>query len=106
MKDGDPTARHFIGFPEKPTNFERFSDLLGDGLDRVSRRVRVDGSLQTVYVRVAGDEGDAIIEAGQAVMVRIRNEVTLDLRGAGAIAAAPMAPRQGTLATSWGAMKR
>ena len=45
MKEGAGQTLHFIGFPEKPVNFERFSDLLGGGLDRVSRRVRIDGSL-------------------------------------------------------------
>ena len=103
VRTGEVESEYFIGFPEKPANFERLSDLLVDGLDRVSRRVRIDGSLQTVYIRAEGDEGDALIEAGQAVEVRIRNEITLDLRGS--VMAAPMARRYNTLAISWGAMK-
>ena len=104
MNGGGATTEHLIGFPEVPTNFERYSDLLSDELDMVYYRVRIDGKLQSFYIRDADDEGDALIEAGQAVIVRIRNEVTLDLSGS--VMAAPMARRIGTLATSWGGLKR
>ena len=104
VPDGKTVGVHFIGFPEVPANYERFSDLLVDGVDRVDRRVRVDGKLHYQYIRNPGDTGDDMIRAGDAVVVRVREDVTLNLRGS--VMSAPSVRRKGTLATSWGAMKR
>ena len=50
------------------------------------------------------DPGDELLYPGQGLMLSSTVETQLDLSGS--TAAAPQAYRQGTLATSWGAMKR
>ena len=92
---------HLIGLPEVPANFERASDLVAvDGVESVKL-----GYSPTKVVDRIDDPDDQDLQAGQAIRIRVTNAVTLDLRGT-APAAAPMAPRRGTLATSWGAIKR
>ena len=92
---------HLIGLPEVPANFERASDFVAvDGVESVKL-----GYSPTKVVDRIDDPDDQDLQAGQAIRIRVTNAVTLDLRGT-APAAAPMAPRRGTLATSWGAIKR
>ena len=92
---------HLIGLPETPSNFGRASDFLSvDGVESVKL-----GYSPTKYIDSIDDPDDQDLRAGQAIRIRVTNVVTLDLRGT-APAAAPMAPRRGTLATSWGAIKR
>ena len=92
---------HFVGLPEIPMLYKRPSDLLSDKVAWV--HVKKDRTYPYIYGE--GDEGDDLFYAGQAFVIRVVEDMTLDLRG-NEVAAAPMAPRQGTLATSWGAMKR
>ena len=98
---------HLLGFSVLPVGYEHLSDLLIDGVDFVKRRVRVDGNLfyKTITRENIDSEYDVLIEPGMAVMIRIREAVTFDLSGSDVLMA-PMARRVGTLATSWGAMKR
>ena len=92
---------HLIGLPEVPQNYQRASDLVAvDGIEWV----RI-GYASSIFIRSEDDTDDRELVKGQAVRVSVTEPVTLDLRGT-APAAAPMAPRRGTLATSWGAMKR
>ena len=91
---------HLIGLPEAPANFGRASDFLSvDGVEWV----RI-GYSPSKHIDSQDDPDDQDLRAGQAIRIRVTEPVTLDLRGT-APAAAPMAPRQGTLATSWGSMK-
>ena len=92
---------HLIGLPEVPGNFERASDFLSvDGVEWVKI-----GYSPSKHIDSQDDPDDQDLRAGQAIRIRVTNAVTLDLRGT-APAAAPQAYRQGTLTTSWGAMKR
>ena len=92
---------HFVGLPEIPVAYKRPSDLLGDSIAWV--HVKKDGKY--LYIYAEGDDGDDLFYAGQAFVIRVVETLTLDLRG-NEVAAAPMAQRIGTLATSWGAMKQ
>ena len=78
---------NFVGVP---SDVERPSDFLGEAI-AVLREI--DGNLYLVG-RV-GDSGDEPFEDGESAFLIVSE-----------IAAAPMAPRKGTLATPWGAMKR
>ena len=89
---------NLIGFPTAPDTIERPSDLLSDIIIDVI--VSQKGILK--LVGQADDPGDEPLTDGQALMVTATQAVTINLE----TPAAPMAPRQGTLATSWGAMKR
>ena len=92
---------HLIGLPEAPGNFERASDFLSvDGVEWVKI-----GYSPSKHINSQDDPDDQDLRAGQAIRISVTEPVTLDLRGT-APAAAPMAPQRGTLATSWGAMKR
>ena len=94
---------HLIGLPEVPANFERASDLVAvDGVGSVKL-----GYSPTKYIDSIDDPDDQDLRAGQAIRIRVTNAVTLDLRGTIVeTLAAPSVRRRGTLATSWGAMKR
>ena len=91
---------HFVGLPEIPVAYKRPSDLLIDGV----AWVHVKKDRKYLYIYAEGDDGDDLFYAGQAFVIRVVETLTLDLRG-NEVAAAPMAQRQGTLATSWGAIK-
>ena len=91
---------HLIGLPEVPTNYQRASDLLS--VNEVEW-VKI-GYGPSKHINSQDDPDDQDLIKGQAIRVSVTEPVTLDLRGT-APAAAPMAPRRGTLATSWGAMK-
>ena len=107
LPEGKKNAFYMVGFPEVPANYEMRSDLLVDNLVWVQRRVWTGFYKNTTNEHVSRyhQDDDAEIEPGQAFFVRINGDVTLDLRGT-IPAQAPMAQRQGSLATSWGAMKR
>ena len=94
---------HLIGLPEVPANFNRASDFLSvDGVEWIKIGY---GSPQTIDSEDDPDDQD--LEAGQAIRISVTEDVTLDLRGLiPETAAAPSVRRKGTLATSWGAMKR
>lgn len=87
---------HVVGFPEVPSAYERFSDLLIDGVEFV--RWYAPGVVWTIPTQ----EVDVEIERGMAVVIKTTKEVTFDLSG---VASAPLVQRQGTLTMSWGAMK-
>ena len=92
---------HLIGLPEVPQNYQRASDLVAvDGIEWV----RI-GYASSIFIDSEDDTDDRDLVKGQAVRMSVTEPVTLDLRGT-APAAAPMAPRRGTLATSWGGLKR
>ena len=99
-----PQGKHLIGFPEQPANYERFSDLVVDGIASVKRRVRINGVLQSQYIYSEESAGDKVIEAGEACEIQVTDTVTFNFTAE--VMQAPMARRVGTLATSWGAMKR
>ena len=89
-----------IGFPHVPALYKRPSDFLADGFFSVIITNQDGFSL----VARKGDPGDEPLYPGQGLMLSSTVETQLDLSGS--TAAAPQAYRQGTLATSWGAMKR
>ena len=101
---GAPHRYHFVGFPESPANFPTFGDLLVRGVSHVRRRILVDGQLDYQHIyKTSNEDADEMIQPGDAVVMLITREVTLDLSGS--VAAAPSIKRKGTLAMSWGAMK-
>ena len=93
---------HLIGLPELPANFQRASDFVAvDGIEWV----KVGYSYK--LINSINDSDDQDLRAGQAVRVSVTEPVTLDLRGTIVeTLAAPSVRRRGTLAMSWGAMKR
>ena len=102
---GAKNSTHFVGFPESPLNYETFGDLLVPGVSYVRRRIVIDWRLDYQFIHTTNSEGaDEAIKPGDAVVMLITREVTLDLSGS--VSAAPSVRRKGTLATSWGAMKR
>ena len=95
---------HFIGLPEIPSNYEWVSDLLIDGIEWVRLYYTKKWWLT---IDSPGESNDRQLRAGLGIRIKVTKDVTLDLRGSiSETAAAPMAQRQGTLATSWGAMKQ
>ena len=90
---------NLIGFSQPPPELERPSDLLSETGIIVTLRA-IDGVFYLVG-RV-GDEGDVELRPNEAFMAV--SLVDYDLGWD--TPAAPMAYRQQTLATSWGAMKR
>ena len=94
---------HLIGLPEAPGNFNRASDFLSvDGVEWVKI-----GYSPNKHIDSQDDPDDQDLKAGQAIRISVTEDVTLDLRGSiPETAAAPSVRRKGTLATSWGAMKR
>ena len=102
---GAKNSTHFVGFPESPLNYETFGDLLVRGVSYVRRQILIDGRLNYQFIHTTNSEGaDEMIQPGDAVVMLITREVTLDLSGS--VMSAPSVRRKGTLATSWGAMKR
>ena len=95
---------HFIGLPEIPSNYEWVSDLLIDGIEWVRLYYTKKWWLT---IDSPGESNDRQLRAGLGIRIKVTKDVTLDLRGSiSETAAAPMAQRQGTLATSWGELKR
>ena len=85
---------HFVGFPESPVYYPTFGDLLVRGVSHVRRRIVIDGQLGDQYIYSANSEGaDEMIKPGDAVVMLITREVTLDLSGS--VAAAPSMRRKG-----------
>ena len=95
---------NLVGFPEVPDLFELPSDFLSNKI--VAVKVQVGTPWGALYhtIDAVDDEGDDPIRAGQAVILTSTEPHWVNLSEPPA--AAPRAPRQGTLATSWGAMKR
>ena len=93
---------HLIGLPEVPQNYPRASDFVAvDGIEWV----KVGYSYK--LINSINDSDDQDLRAGQAVRVSVTEPVTLDLRGTIVeTLAAPSVRRRGTLATSWGGLKR
>ena len=93
---------HLIGLPEVPQIYQRASDFLSaDGIEWVKL------GYHAKRVSSEDDPDDQDLRAGQAIRISVTNAVTLDLRGTIVeTLAAPSVRRRGTLATSWGAMKR
>ena len=94
---------HLIGLPEVPQNYQRASDLVSvDGV----KWVRI-GYERSVFIHSEDAPDDQELVKGQAIRIYVIKNVTLDLRGSiPETTAAPSIRRKGTLATSWGAMKR
>ena len=88
---------NLVGLPEIPGRFKRPSDFLGDGVELVIG-TNVDGFF---LVGRAGDPGDDLLLAGQALIIISSVDAVLDLSSS--TAAAPSAYRM--LRTSWGAVK-
>ena len=103
--DDKVVSIHMVGFPEVPANYKMLSDIAEvDGVDWVQRRIRRDGRLRYENVYSAASATDDLIVRGQAVLIRIRKTVTLDLSGEiPEVAAAPSVSRR--LTTSWGHIK-
>ena len=98
---------NIVGFPEPPELFERPSDFLSETI--LSVKVQVGTPYGALYhtIEAPGDKGDTPIKAGQAVILNSTEHQWLNLSTPiSAAPQAPMAQRVGTLATSWGAMKR
>ena len=91
---------NLIGFPTIPASITRPSDLLSDTIYSVI--VAQDGGLKSVSR--SGDPGDDLLTDGQAVMLFATRGLVLELSES--ILSAPSVKRRGTLAMSWGAMKR
>ena len=96
-----------VGLSELPSRYQLPSDFLGiDGVEMVmvTGWDDVEKTNRLYIVGRAGDPGDTPLYLGQAVILITSEAVTLDMSEPAP--AAPMAQREGTLATSWGAMKR
>ena len=108
VREGWMGTVYLLGFPEVPASYPLRSDLLVDNLTWVKRKVWVGDFKNTVNETVhrGNLENDTEIKPGQVFMVRVTGDVDLDLRGPLPVApSAPSAPRQNTLATSWGRIK-
>ena len=96
-----------VGLSELPSRYRKPSDLLEiDGIE-VAMTTAWNAENKMSDIRLigrAGDPGDNTLYRGQAVLLIATTQLTLDLSSD--TLAAPMAPRVGTLNTSWGAMKR
>ena len=97
-----------VGLSELPSRYRVPSDFLEvDGIEVVMTTGWDDEKYMSDLRLVgrAGDPGDDNpLYRGQAVLLIATTQLTLDLSSD--TLAAPMAPRVGTLNTSWGAMKR
>ena len=91
---------NLVGFPELPANIRRPSDFLSD----VICAVIVTRRGEFYLVGRAGDSGDEALEPGQAVILIAIEPTRLD--STESTPSAPSVTRQGTLTTSWGAMKQ
>ena len=90
---------NFVGFPTLPQGVVYPSDLIELGACVVV--VSIKGELH--IVGRAGDDGDVEIQPNQALFVITKNPIQLVFQE---VAAAPMAPRQGNMITTWGAVKQ
>ena len=90
---------NFVGFPTLPQGVVYPSDLIELGACVVV--VSIKGKLYVVGR--AGDDGDVEIQPNQALFVITKNPIQLVFQE---VAAAPMAPRQGNMITTWGAVKQ
>ena len=88
---------NLVGLPEIPSAYKRPSDFLNDSICLVI--VEKQGTFYAVGK--AGDNGDDLLSAGQALLIIASTEMTLDLSSS--IAAAPNAYR--ILKTPWGKIK-
>ena len=106
VPEGKPAGLYLIGFPENPSAYEYWSDLVSEDLPWIKRKVWVGEYRNTKnqYVSRYRQDDDTEIEAGQAIVVRVTADLTLDLTGE--VPQAPQAQRHQTLTTSWGALKR
>ena len=96
-----------VGLSELPSRYRVPSDFLEvDGIEMVMTTAWDDEEYMNNLRLVgrAGDPGDTPLYLGQAVILITSVLLTLDMSEP--VAAAPSVRRKGTLATSWGAMKR
>ena len=89
---------NFIGFPQVSESYQRPSDFLSETI--IAVLLTQKGKLY--LVGRAGDSGDDLLTDGQAVGLMVTQPTTIYLE----TPQAPMAQRVGTLATSWGGLKR
>ena len=89
-----------VGFPEPVEGLSVISDFFEHS---VIREVKYEIDGETFTTGRNDDRVEIPIEPWQAYMVRVKPDFTLVLIPT---SAAPMAPRRGTLATSWGGLKR
>jgi hypothetical protein len=82
---------NLVGLPNQREDYAVPSDFLEDGVSVVI----VERNGQFYSIAQIGDAGDEALQAGDAVL--LFNSI---------VSAAPSVRRKGTLATSWGAMKR
>ena len=96
-----------VGLSELPSRYRVPSDFLSiDGIEVVMTTAWDDEKYMSDLRLIgrAGDPGDNPLYRGQAVILIATVQLTLDLSSG--VLSAPMAPRSGTLATSWGSMKQ
>ena len=89
-----------VGFPEPVEGLSVISDFFEHS---VIREVKYEIDGETFTTGRNDDRVEIPIEPWQAYMVRVKPDFTFVLIPT---SAAPMAPRRGTLATSWGGLKR
>ena len=90
-----------VGFPEPVEELSVINDFFEHS---VIREVRYEIDGETFTTGRNDDRVEIPIEPWQAYMVRVKPDFTFVLMPN--VSAAPMAPRRGTLATSWGGLKR
>ena len=95
---------HFIGLPEIPLIYKRPSDLLSNKVAWVKVRTDKKNNSPYRYIYADGDDGDDLFKIGQGFVIRVVENITLDLRGE--VLAAPSIVRKGKLATTWGEIKK
>ena len=95
-------GKHLLGFPEVPSAYSLWTDLLIDGVESIEHYIPSQGGWIVWTITVEGQAGDGYIEAGRAIIINVTDEVTFDLTSA---PQAPMAQRQGALTMTWGAIK-
>lgn len=91
-----------IGFPQLPGNISKPSDLLGLSSDIISVIVQNDGKFYKVERE--GDDGDNDYQLGTAWIVSTVARLSIALEDPAA-PMAPMAQRDRSIATVWGAIK-
>ena len=104
MNDGQLVLQkgwNVVGFPQ-PVEGLSVLNALFDHTTVVFLRYEVDG--ETTEIRYDDDADDIPIEPWRSYMIRVGSNFTLDLSSP--TPSAPRAHHVGTLATSWGAMKR
>ena len=94
-----PAGKHLLGFPEVPSAYSTFADLLIDGVESIQWNVPTQGGW--VVYTIPRQKLDDYIEAGKAIVITTSKEVTFDLRKQ-----APAAPSaHNRLTMTWGALK-